>query len=456
MGLSMRIEGLDTEDNIIELYEESLVSTEYLHNTIGNAMARTGDTGYVLRIVGRIEPSLKSEQRTTQKSILELTKWAYLPYAPEADFYRKVSIVYEKGEQIVRELNFTKAYVLNYEENYDNYSGTGSFHLTLGQKRGEQGKINFGEQEQADAAKVFTPLLPNAFPPKPPAYYDLLKIRIPEPVDATSGAAPTRKELIEALFIKKIGTFSGMADHEKYLKEVIKRYMKGTPIAQEVFLKYVKDDSMKELTGVDDGSYYRDSKEKVFLNIGNDFTRKGTGVVFFHEYGHYIDHAAGDLSDDKTFRENLKKDFKNIMESRANAMYLSELDPKLIPILGNIKITLEDIMNPDNWNEKEKSSIDYKKLYEKISKELMPDSLSAVSDLYSGLSIVKVKKNTERIKGDWQHPVEYWTKNPDKIYIEALAHCYEAQFDPIRRANFRKYFPTAYERFEELLEGVHD
>jgi hypothetical protein len=36
MGLSMRIEGLDTEDNIIELYGESLVSTEYQHSTIVN------------------------------------------------------------------------------------------------------------------------------------------------------------------------------------------------------------------------------------------------------------------------------------------------------------------------------------------------------------------------------------------------------------------------------------
>jgi hypothetical protein len=352
-------------------------------------------------------------------------------------------------------LNFTKAYVLNYEENYDNYSGAGSFHLTLGQKRDEQDKINFGEEEQADAAKVFTPLLPPAFPPKSQAYYDLLKIRIPVPVDATSGSAPTRKEHIEALIFMKIGTFSGMADHEKYLQKVINRFMKGTPIAQELFLRYVEDDSLKELTG-DANSYYRDSKDKVFLNIGDDFTAKGIGVVFFHEYGHYIDHAAGDLSDDKTFRENLRADFKNLMESRANAMYLSELDPKDKSKLGNIKITLEDIMNSDYWNGKKKALIDYKKLYEKISKEIKPDNFSTVSDLYSGLSIVKVNKNTERIFGYYQHPVEYWTKNPDKIYIEAFAHCYEVQFDATRRANFRKYFPTAYKRFEELLEGAHD
>lgn len=86
MGLSMRIEGLDTEDNIIELYEESLVSTEYLHNTIGNAMARTGDTGYVLRIVGRIEPSLKSEQRTTQKVFWNSPNGRIYPMLPKRTF----------------------------------------------------------------------------------------------------------------------------------------------------------------------------------------------------------------------------------------------------------------------------------------------------------------------------------------------------------------------------------
>ncbi|MNZ95869.1 hypothetical protein D3C78_1150390 [compost metagenome] len=149
-------------------------------------------------------------------------------------------------------------------------------------------------------------------------------------------------------------------------------------------------------------------------------------------------------------------DFRNCMESRANAMFLSELDPNLIKVLGHIRIKLEDIMNPNYWNGNKSSWIDYKKLYEKISKELKPHELSSVSDLYSGLSIVKVGTETERIIGNWQHSVIYWSGDADSIYKEAFAHCYEAQFDSTRRANFRNYFPTAYERFEELLGGNHD
>ncbi|MDQ0087931.1 hypothetical protein J2T12_001337 [Paenibacillus anaericanus] len=71
--------------------------------------------------------------------------------------------------------------------------------------------------------------------------------------------------------------------------------------------------------------------------------------------------------------------------------------------------------------------------------------------------MVKVGDNKiERVVGRWKHPEEYWSSDLDKMYVEAFAHCYEAQFDSIRRANLRKYFPNAYERFEELLEGIHD
>lgn len=149
-------------------------------------------------------------------------------------------------------------------------------------------------------------------------------------VDATSGAAPSRKEIIEDLFTTKLDTFLGISNHKDYRKKVIQRYMSGTPIAQELFLKYVKNNSMDELTK-ENTSYYTESKKKVFLNIGNDYTKKGKAVVFFHEYGHYIDHAAGDLSEDKIFRECLKNDFRKIMESRAKDLYISELSMQSTP-----------------------------------------------------------------------------------------------------------------------------
>ncbi|MNN01166.1 hypothetical protein D3C81_1137770 [compost metagenome] len=256
------------------------------------------------------------------------------------------------------------------------------------------------------------------------------------------------------MFIKKLDTLSVIGDNKDYSEAVIKRFMSGTPIAQNLFLKYVKDNSLQERTQ-NESAYYLDSKDIVFLNIGDDLTAKGKGVVFFHEYGHYLDDVGGKLSNDKTFRENIMNDFRNCMESRANAMFLRELDPKLMSKLGHIRIKLEDIMNPEYWNGNKESWIDRKKLYDQISKELKPDNLSAVSDLYSGLSIVELDNKMERIVGRWKHPEEYWLENSDNIYLEAFAHCFEAQFDSTRRANLRKYFPNAYKRFEELLEGIN-
>lgn len=149
MGFALRVEGLDTGE-CIELEDEALVSIEYRHNTVDSTKARSTNMEYVLNIGERISPFFEKNNELFQQSLLKTIGWAHLPYAPETDYYRKVSIVYEKEEQIVRELNFSKAYVLNYIENYDDQNGMGTFQLVLGQKKDELEKINFGEDLQAD------------------------------------------------------------------------------------------------------------------------------------------------------------------------------------------------------------------------------------------------------------------------------------------------------------------
>lgn len=441
MGISLKIVGLDNEGCSVELDDELLTSIEYLHHTSTVPSARTYDPGYTLLISGKVMPMKESG---TGQEILELSKWAHLPYEPGTDYYRNVYITYEKDEQVIREINFTNAYVLDYEEGYDNKDSVGMFKLSLSQKKDQLRKINFGQQEESDTAVKNTPKLPTT--------HNLVMNWGKKSIDG--GSAPTRKDILLALFTKKLDTLPGIDEHKDYRDAVINRFMSGTPIAQELFLKYVKNNSLKELTN-EDGSFYRDSKDTVFLNIAKDYTRKGTGVVFFHEYGHYLDDAAGDLSNDAIFRKCIMNDFRSAVESRANAMFLRELKRELVPVLGHMRYKLEDIMNPDYWNGTKETWIDFKKLYENISDELTPHELSAISDLYSGLSIVKVGKETQRIVGNWAHPVEYWSADKDKVFVEAFAHCYEAQFNSVRRANLRKYFPTAYKRFEELLEEAY-
>lgn len=168
-------------------------------------------------------------------------------------FHRNVYITYEKDEQVIREINFTNAYVLDYEEGYDNKDSVGMFKLSLSQKKDQLRKINFGQQEGSDTAVKNTPKLPTT--------HNLVMNWGKKSIDG--GSAPTRKDILLALFTKKLDTLTGIDEHKGYRDAVINRCMSGTPIAQELFLKYVKNNSLKELTN-EDGSFYRDSKDTYF------------------------------------------------------------------------------------------------------------------------------------------------------------------------------------------------
>jgi hypothetical protein len=75
---------------------------------------------------------------------------------------------------------------------------------------------------------------------------------------------------------------------------------------------------------------------------------------------------------------------------------------------------------------------------------------SAVSDLFNGLS-------KDEIKGIAIHPLRndgtsYWTE--ETIRQEAFAHMFECQFDELRYAEMRKYFPRALSEFEKIMKGL--
>ncbi|MOA27924.1 hypothetical protein D3C78_1488320 [compost metagenome] len=70
MGVSMLIEGLDSEENIIEMNDESLISIEYQHHTKADAMARSLDTGYILNISGALLHPFVFEDTIFKENIL--------------------------------------------------------------------------------------------------------------------------------------------------------------------------------------------------------------------------------------------------------------------------------------------------------------------------------------------------------------------------------------------------
>ncbi|OPZ92154.1 MAG: hypothetical protein BWY74_01728 [Firmicutes bacterium ADurb.Bin419] len=72
----------------------------------------------------------------TDEGTALLYKWALLP-ATNSDCYKEITIEYTKDNQLVRKVCFPKAFVVDYSENYSNYSGVGTFKLYVRQFRGK-------------------------------------------------------------------------------------------------------------------------------------------------------------------------------------------------------------------------------------------------------------------------------------------------------------------------------
>ena len=93
---------------------------------------------------------------------------------------------------------------------------------------------------------------------------------------------------------------------------------------------------------------------------------------------------------------------------------------------------------------------DRSEAYYHIRNELYADSnlLADISDIMGGLTDCECQ-------GAWGHSKKYWNTDPQRVYREAFANMYSTALgNPQRIAVMKKYFPTAYERFEKLLEDT--
>ena len=176
-------------------------------------------------------------------------------------------------------------------------------------------------------------------------------------------------------------------------------------------------------------AYYMPSEQKVYLDLSKLGPKESrlkletNLVTFFHETGHMFDWQAfgypslreqiGDL--DKTLRADYTAYAKRLLEQKG----LGEFH-------GLSRLTSDQRMalNMD--------------LYDDMHMK------SSVSDIVGGLT-----KNT--VQGGWGHSKEYWRYQ--KPSVEAMAHMFEAKFMKGERLEtFKKYFPTAYQKFEDAIK----
>lgn len=177
----------------------------------------------------------------------------------------------------------------------------------------------------------------------------------------------------------------------------------------------VKND---EYTGC---SHYNPKHRHIKFHLQEDLDNPcGQLAAYFHEVGHAVDFYAGEdscLSSDPQFSKNLYRDFDNIL-SQTMQRYGCSVDDAY-------------------WHLRRQFA---------ENEDLYAD----VSDIIGGLTAGKCQ-------GLWGHTASYWARDPHRILQESFANMFSTSFGlPERARVMQVFFPTAYDRFLQLLEVFDD
>ncbi len=135
MGFKVKVEGAET----IDLNIESVETVEFKTDTPDDSNARSTDLGTTLVIAGKILTPVGGE---AADSTIKLAQWSLVP-AEKADCYRKVTIDVISASQVVRQFTLPNAFVVNYEEEYGDTEGVGTFKLYAKQKKDKIAGVKF-------------------------------------------------------------------------------------------------------------------------------------------------------------------------------------------------------------------------------------------------------------------------------------------------------------------------
>ncbi|MCD7808646.1 MAG: hypothetical protein LUH02_04830 [Erysipelotrichaceae bacterium] len=202
---------------------------------------------------------------------------------------------------------------------------------------------------------------------------------------------------------------------EAYRKVLQERFSHGTKLGKKAYVNFVGNDTIESLDYMGIPCYNFAGNKKIKLNSAADIVNpRGVGVTWFHEHGHLIDDALGNILSDYLYEKLLNQD---VLDYRISYGRKNKLK---------------------NYNQ-----IDLA-----IGAELNDMRLhSAVSDLMEGLTDGK-------IVGVSGHGMDYWNYDQTASTDEAFAHMYECQFDNQRYKVMKKYFPRSLKYFEKKLKTM--
>lgn len=240
--------------------------------------------------------------------------------------------------------------------------------------------------------------------------------------------APADADL-KNLLARRLARFAGPKLTDEQVRGLADRFDEGTPMARKVYDKYVPQGSGIVNEKSDGTACFRPLENGVFMDIARDaYSENGAWSTYFHEHGHYVDFNAGTTI-------------------RGHIAYLSDTDQALIDALK------ADVKKMEQDTKKQKGFRRVADARDAIGQQLLDegDESAGIQDIFGGTI---GRRYGWRL---WGHDASYWRQGRDrKLAHEAFANMFEAQYSPRKRELMRKYLPTSWERFCQIMELLAD
>lgn len=115
------------------MLQKCIESLSFRVDTPNDSNARYDDAGSILEIIG---------QTGSDEPTIELYRWS-LTKTSDSNAYRNVEVqILGNNGKLVREVIFSKAFVVDYYETYSKDRGVGVFHLYLKQKKDKNDAVS--------------------------------------------------------------------------------------------------------------------------------------------------------------------------------------------------------------------------------------------------------------------------------------------------------------------------
>ena len=124
---------VSTKEPEIKLEAESTREITFKVEIPQDSTARTKDVGVTMTIKGKIMPDTASAGNAAD-STAKLMEWSVIP-AEKKEAYRSLTVQVTSGGITTRQYELPNAFIVDYDENFDNAEGTGEYTLVIKQMK---------------------------------------------------------------------------------------------------------------------------------------------------------------------------------------------------------------------------------------------------------------------------------------------------------------------------------